>query len=124
MARLQLLQDRLVIRNEGFRRLLTVAGDVTVRYEAVSSVQVGLDRVPPWYARRVGYNPGRGSRRAGIFWWRGMKWFMDVSDPARTVVVQLKPGAGYDAVAVTVDEPAVIAQQIRSRAGLDDATVD
>jgi hypothetical protein len=124
MARMQLLDDRFVIRNEGLRRLLTVVGTVPVRYEAVSSVQVGLDEVPPWYAWRVGFNPGFGSRRAGVFWWRGKKWFMDVSDPARAVVVHLKPGSGYDAVAVTVGSPQTIATEIRSRAGLGDPKID
>jgi hypothetical protein len=124
MARVHLLDDRFLIRNEGLRRLLTVMGTVPVRYEAVGSVHVGLDEVPPWYTWRVGFNPGVGSRRAGIFWWRGKKWFMDVSDPARTLVVQLKPGAGYDAVALTVENPQTIATEIRARAGLGDAMRD
>lgn len=124
MARVQLLHDRFVIRNEGLRRLLTVAGSVPVRYEAVGAVRVGMSDVPPWYAWRVGYNPGVGSRRAGVFWWRGKRWFMDVSDPARTLIVDLKPGARYDAVAVTVENPQTLATEIRSRAGLVDATVD
>ncbi|MDX6591561.1 MAG: hypothetical protein QOJ13_757 [Gaiellales bacterium] len=124
MARVQFLDDRFVIRNEGLRRLLTVVGTISVRYEAVSSVEVGLDEVPPWFTWRIGFNLGVGSRRAGIFWWRGEKWFMDVTDPARTLVVHLKPGAGYDAVAVTVENPQTIATEIRSRAGLGDAMVD
>ncbi|MDX6534297.1 MAG: hypothetical protein QOF68_2041 [Gaiellales bacterium] len=124
MARVQFLDDRFVIRNEGLRRLLTVVGTISVRYEAVSSVEVGLDEVPPWFTWRIGFNLGVGSRRAGIFWWRGEKWFMDVTGPARTLVVHLKPGAGYDAVAVTVENPQTIATEIRSRAGLGDAMVD
>jgi hypothetical protein len=115
MARVQFLADRFVIRNDGLRRLLTVAGSIPVRYEAIDSVKVGLDAVPPWYAWRLGFNPGVGSRRAGIFWWQGRKWFLDVSDTDRTVVVTLKPGAPYDAVALTVVDPHLIAQQIRSR---------
>ena len=80
MARIELLDDRFVVRSEGFRRLLTVVGTVAVRYEAVASVQVGMDALPGWSSWKVGYNPAFGSRRAGIFWWRGRKWFMDVSD--------------------------------------------
>jgi hypothetical protein len=117
-ARVDLLDDRFVIRNDGMRRLLTIAGTITVRYEAVASVEVGLDEVPPWFTWRIGFNPGLGSRRAGIFWWRGRKWFMDVDDPARTLVVHLKPGAGYDAIAVTVDDPEALAAELRSKAGL------
>jgi len=43
---------------------------------------------------------------------------MDVSDPARTLVVQFKQGAGYDAIAVTVDDPATFAAELRSRSGV------
>jgi hypothetical protein len=118
MARVELLDDRVVIHNEGWRRLLTIAGTITVRYEAVASIEIGLDEAPPWFTLRVGYNPGFGSRRAGIFWWRGKKWFMDVDDPKRTLVVQIKPGAGYDAIAVTVDDPEALAAELRFAAGL------
>ena len=106
-----------MIHNQGMRRLLTIVGTITVRYEAVESVEVGLDEVPRWLTRRIGFNPGFGSRRAGVFWWRGKKWFLDVSDPARTIVVQLKQGAGYDAIAVTVDDPQTLATELRYRAG-------
>ena len=34
MARVELFDDRFVIHNEGLRRLLTIVGSVTVRYEA------------------------------------------------------------------------------------------
>ena len=112
---MELLDHGFVIRNEGTRRLVTFAGTITVPYEAVASVDVGLDKVPPWYTRRIGLNPGVGSRRAGIFWWRGEKWFMDVREPARTLVVRLKPGAGYDAIAVTVDDPDALAADLRGR---------
>jgi hypothetical protein len=121
MAEVELLDDRFVIRNEGLRRLLTIAGTITVRYEAVESVEIGLDEAPPWFTWRIGYNPGVGSRRAGIFWWRGAKWFMDVDDPKRTLVIHLKPGAGYGAIAVTVDDPEALAAELRLRAGLPDS---
>ena len=80
----------------------------------------GWTRCRGWFAWKVGYNPGFGSRRAGMFWWRGRKWFMDVSDPARTLVVRVKPGGagGYGAIAVTVDNPELLAAELRSRAGL------
>jgi hypothetical protein len=118
MARVELFDDRFVIHNEGLRRLLTIVGSVTVRYEAIAYVEVGLDEVPGWFTWRIGFNAGVGLRRAGIFWWRGKKWFLDVNDPARTLVVHLKPGAGYGAIAVTVDAPAALAADLRSRAGL------
>jgi hypothetical protein len=110
--RIEFLDDRFVIRNRGLHRLLTIVGDVTIRYEAIASVAVGLDAVPPWYAWRVGYSTGIGSGRAGIFWWRGKKWFMDVRDPSRTLVVHLKPGGGYDAVAVTLDAAELVAAEL------------
>jgi hypothetical protein len=40
---------------------------------------------------------------------------MDVDDPARTLVLHLKPGAGYGAVAVAVDDPEQVAAEIRER---------
>jgi hypothetical protein len=76
MAQVELLDDRFVIHNKGARRLLTIVGTITLRYEAVESVGVGLGEVPPWFTRRIGFNPGLGSRRAGVFWWRGKKWFL------------------------------------------------
>ena len=115
MARVELLDDHFVIRNEGLRRLLTIVGSISVRYEAVASVDVGLDGAPPWFTWRVGFNAGVGTRRAGIFWWGGKKWFLDVSDPARALVVHLKPGAGYDAIAVTVDDAEGLAAELRAR---------
>jgi hypothetical protein len=118
--RVELLDDRFVIHNEGWRRLLTIVGDVVVRYEAVESVEVGLGEVPRWYTWRVGYNAGIGTRRAGIFWWRGKKWFLDLSDPARALVVYLRAGAGYDAIAVSVEDPETLAAQLRARTGLVD----
>ena len=111
--RIELLDDRFVIRNRGLHRLLTIVGDVTIRYEAVDSVTVGIGAVPPWFTWRVGYSPGIGSHRAGVFWWRGRKWFMDVRDRARTLVVHLKPGAGYDAIAVTLDDAELVAGELR-----------
>jgi hypothetical protein len=114
--RIELLEDRFVIRNRGLHRLLTIVGDVTVRYEAMASVDVGLDDVPPWFTGRVGYSTGIGSHRSGIFSWRGKKWFIDLRDPARTLVVQLKPGGGYDAVAVTLDAPELVAAELRRAA--------
>jgi hypothetical protein len=118
MAHVELLDDRFVIHNKGARRLLTIVGTITLRYEAVESVGVGLGEVPPWFTRRIGFNPGLGSRRAGVFWWRGKKWFLDVSDPARTIVVHLKQGAGYGAIAVTADDPETLAAELRSRSGV------
>jgi hypothetical protein len=112
MARVELVDDRFVIHNEGLRRFLTIVGTITVRYEAVESVEVGLDEVPPWFTWRVGYNPGFGSRRAGVFWWRGRKWFMDIDDPARALVVHLKKGAGYDAIAVSVEGSEGLAERL------------
>jgi hypothetical protein len=120
--RVELLDDRFVIHNEGWRRLLTIVGDVVVRYEAVESVEVGLGEVPRWYTWRVGYNAGIGTRRAGIFWWRGKKWFLDLSDPARALVVNLKAGAGYDAIAVTVDDSETVAAELRARTGLSNGS--
>jgi hypothetical protein len=115
--RIELLDDRFVIRNRGLHRLFTLVGDVTIRYEAIASVDVGLDRVPPWFAWRLGYSTGIGSHRSGIFWWRGKKWFMDVRDPARTLVVHVKPGSGYDAVAVTLDVAEAVAAELQRAAG-------
>ncbi len=66
MDRIELLDDRFVIRNRGLHRLLTIVGDVTTRYEAIESIDVGLDRVPPWFAWRLGYSTGIGSHRSGI----------------------------------------------------------
>jgi hypothetical protein len=114
--RIELLDDRFVIRNRGLHRLLTIVGDVTIRYEAIASVDVGLDGVPPWFAWRVGYSTGLGSHRAGIFWWQGKKWFLDVRDPSRTLVVEVKPGSGYDAVAITLDAAELVAADLKRAA--------
>jgi hypothetical protein len=117
VARVELLDDRFVIRNEGVRRLLTIVGTIAVRYEAIASVDVGLADVPPWWTWRLGYNPAVGTRRAGIFWWEGEKWFLDVRDLRRTLVVRVKPGGagGYDALAVTVDGAEALAAELRAR---------
>jgi hypothetical protein len=117
MSRRILLEpDAIVVRYGGADALLTLVRELRMPYEAIASVTVGAADAPgPLTLRRIGLaEPITGTRR-GRFWADGKKWFLDLRHPARAVVLRLRPGGDFDAVALETDLPEPLADALRER---------
>jgi hypothetical protein len=113
--RIDLTDDELVLRYDGFSRAAVMAGEVRVPFTAIRSVTVGYDDLPGALTWRVGTNTAPfGNTRRGTFWSGGRRLFLDVDDPERTVVLDLE-GHRFARVALTVDDPEGFAAQLRER---------
>lgn len=115
--RIELEGEALVIRYAGLTAALTLVRELRLPYASITSVDVGAEDIPsPLTLRRVGLaDPLTGIRR-GRFWTAGKKWFLDLHNPARAVVIRVVEGSDYDAVAVETDLPVQLASAIRERA--------
>jgi hypothetical protein len=113
---IDLEDDAVVIRYSGLSAPTRLTREIRIPYEQIRSVSVGLDDVPSAFAFRIGLSTAPfGSTRKGQFWWAGRRLFLDLEDPARTVVLDLK-GNKAARVAVQPDtDPEVLAEQIRTR---------
>jgi hypothetical protein len=114
--RIELEHDALVIRYGGLDAALTLVRELRLPYSSMTSVAVGADDVPsPLTIRRVGLaDPITGTRR-GRFWSAGKKWFLDLRNPARAVVIRVVRGSDYDVLAIETDLPQQLADAIRAR---------
>jgi hypothetical protein len=117
--RIELGADALVIRYGGLDAALTLARELRLPYESITDVSVGAEDIPsPLTVRRVGLaDPITGTRR-GRFWVGGKKWFLDLRNPARAVVIRVVAGSDYEAVAIETDLPQQLADGVRTRVGL------
>jgi hypothetical protein len=101
MARLiEFEQDDLVVRYMGVSALTLLTGEVRVPFRSIRSVTVGVDDLPKAWVPSVGINyaPFRDTRR-GIFFTRGGRIFLDLTNRRRAVVMELQ-GQGYTQVAI------------------------
>ncbi len=112
----EVLDGAFRVRYGGVDRVIVLRSDVTVPFAEIDSVEVGLRDAPsPWVARRVGLaDPITGSRR-GRFWKDGRKYFLDLRDPRRALVLRLRPGSRFDVVAIETDDAEPLAEQLRER---------
>jgi hypothetical protein len=102
----------------GVDRALTLTRDLTVPYELIQEVDVGLADAPsPWTLRRVGLGDPIGGRRRGRFWKDGRRYFLDLREPEGALTLRLRPGAPFDVVALETDDAEHLAEAIRSRIG-------
>jgi hypothetical protein len=109
-------RDHVVLRYSGISAVTRVAREVRLPYTAIVSVSVGLDEVPSALAPRIGLSTAPiGGTRQGQFWWAGKRVFLDLEDPTRAVVLDLK-GNRFARVAVQPDtSPEELAAAIRAR---------
>jgi hypothetical protein len=109
-------RDHVVLRYSGVSAVTRVAREVRLPYTAIVSVSVGLDEVPSALAPRIGLSTAPiGGTRHGQFWWAGKRVFLDLEDPTRAVVLDLK-GNRFARVAVQPDtSPEELAAAIRAR---------
>jgi hypothetical protein len=113
---IELEPDAVVLGYSGASALARLKNEVRIPYAAIGSVSVGLDEVPSALAFRIGVSTAPfGSRRKGQFWWAGKRVFLDLEDPARAVVLDLK-NHHFARVAVQPDtSPEDLAAAIRER---------
>jgi hypothetical protein len=113
--RIDLLDDALLVRYSGAEALTGLRRTVRVPYASIRAIAVGLTDPPGALTWRVGLStPPFGTRQHGRFRRAGRWEFLDVSDRERTVVLDLE-GHELARVALTVDDPSALAQQLRER---------
>ena len=116
MRTIDLLDDGVRIGYSGIDHALTLVREAFVPYVLVESVEVGASDVPgPWTLWRIGLAEPITDRRRGRFWRDGKRWLLDLRDPDRAVVIRLRPGGQYDAVAIQSHDPERLADDIRGR---------
>lgn len=116
--RIDLFEDALVVRYSGVAVAACLRRHVRVPYTSIRSVGVGLDDPPGALAWRVGLStPPFGTTQRGRFRREGGWSFLDVDDRERAVVLDLD-GHELNRVALTVDDPRSLAEQLRERAPL------
>ena len=117
MARtIELGEEGVRIRYGGADALATLVRDLHVPYVQIASVEVGLEDAPsPWAPRRVGVAEPLTGRRRGRFWSGGRRLFLDLRDPSRALVLNCRPGARWDVIAIETDAAESQADLIRRR---------
>ena len=104
------------VRYDGLDRVLTLMDELVLPHEEIESVGVGLAPAPsPWTPLRVGLADPFTGRRRGRFWRYGMRWFLDLRDPARALVLRLRGHPRFDVVAIEHDDAERLAAELRRR---------
>jgi hypothetical protein len=116
--RIDLTDDALVLRYSGLAAWARLTGKLTIPYESIRSVRVGIHDLPGMLTPRIGVTfAPLGDTRRGMFWWQGKRIFLDFSDPQRSVVLDLegRPG-GYDLLALEPEtDPEAFADDLRAK---------
>ena len=113
---IDVLEGAVRIRYSGLDRLLAFREDVTVPFEELEDVHVGLDDPPSvWTPWRLGLADPISGRRLGRFWADGRRYFLDLKNPGRALVLKLRGGASFDVVAVEADNADELAARIKAR---------
>ncbi|HEX2496123.1 MAG TPA: hypothetical protein VHK46_04725 [Gaiellaceae bacterium] len=114
--RIELTKSTVEISLSGLERVLALTKGVTVPYDQIESVEVGLTELPSkWTLQRVGlYDPVTGRRR-GRFDADSRRYFLDLHRPERALVLRLRPGSRFDVVAIETSDAERLAGEIRSR---------
>ncbi len=117
MARtIDVLDGAVRIRYTGLDRLVVLREDVTVPYEEIDAVAVGLEDPPSvWTWWRLGLAEPISGRRRGRFWTGGKRYFLDLQNPGRALTLSLRPGGSFDVVAIEADNAEELAARIRER---------
>ncbi len=113
--RIDLLDDALLVRYSGAEALTGLRRSVRIPYASIRAIGVGLTDPPGALTWRIGLSmPPFGTRQHGRFRSGGRWSFLDVTDRERTLVLDLE-GHELARVALTVDDPQALAQQLRER---------
>ena len=113
--RIDLLDDELKVSYDGLSAAVVLTRELEIPYSAIGSVRVGMRDLPGPFAFRIGTSTAPfGDTRRGTFWSSGRRTFLDLNDRERAVVLELE-GHPYARVALGVDDPETLAEQIRAR---------
>src|SRR5215210_5355418 len=116
MRTIDVLDDGVRIGYSGVDRALTLVREAFVPYVLIERADVGVDDLPgPWTLARIGVGDPITGWRRGRFWHDGRRWLLDVRDPSRALVLRLRPGGQYDAVAIQAGNAERLAEDIRGR---------
>jgi hypothetical protein len=119
----EILDGAVRVRYSGLDRGVAGLSELVVPFEEIRSVAVGLADAPsPWTLLRLGLSDPFTARRRGRFWRGGRRWFLDLRDPARALVLRLHGHPRFDVVALEHDDADGLAAEIeRRRSAGDDA---
>jgi hypothetical protein len=116
--RIDFLDDALLVRYAGVHAVAGLRRNLRIPYASIRSVGVGLGDPPGALAWRVGLSTVPfGTTQRGRFRREGGWSFLDVDDRERALVLDLD-GHEFNRVALTVDDPQALAQQLRERSPL------
>lgn len=111
-AKVEVINDRLSIRLEGWGKIWALKGRVEVPLAAVQTVEAAPAGIKPRGLRAPGsYWPGLIA--AGTYRRRHGKEFWSARNAAKAIVITLA-GADYDRIVIEVDDPAATIALLRA----------
>lgn len=117
MATVEIAGDELIVSIEGWDRLWTLAGRLTVPLKHVAGASSGEAAAHEWYkGLRLGGTNIPGVLTAGYFYRHGSWVFWDVHDPARAVAIELHD-EHFKSLIVQVADPAGTIAAIQGAVG-------
>lgn len=105
--------DALTILPRGLDKLLGFQREIVLPYEDIGSAWADAVRVPVGYATRVGTDLG--FKRTGTFIVGSKEIYMNVSGSGPTLSMDLRPGAQFNKIILSISDSARLAEQISSR---------
>ncbi|UGT40890.1 hypothetical protein LTV02_33765 [Nocardia yamanashiensis] len=117
MAKVFVDGRNLVVEPQGWHKVWALKGRLTIPLTSVRKVAVDPEiaarphgiRLPGTYIPRV--------ITAGTYLHDGQRWFWDVRDPAKAVVIDLSDGGKYTHVVVEVEDPDAVVAEISAATG-------
>ncbi|MBC9953792.1 hypothetical protein ICM05_03880 [Leucobacter sp. cx-42] len=88
---------------------------IAIPYADIDSVHADQKRYPLGFATRIGLDIG--AKRVGTFFRDGEKMYFNVSGFGPSLRFELKPGADFARVVLTVQDADALAARIRERLG-------
>lgn len=122
MARVTVSGSNLVVTIEGIRKLGALKSELTIPLANVRGAVAdpetsigwpGLKEFRSWPGRKIAGTDFYGHYLGGVFVQDGDRVFWDVSDPAKTVVIELD-GDDFTRLIVEVDDPEATVEAIRA----------
>ncbi|WP_067830683.1 hypothetical protein [Nocardia inohanensis] len=112
MAKVAVDGRNLVVEPQGWHKVWALKGRLVIPLSSVRKVVADPEiaarpkgiRLPGTYIPRV--------ITAGTYLHDGKRWFWDVRDPAKAVVIDLTDGGKYAHIVVEVDDPAAMVAEI------------
>jgi len=114
MATVEIAGDELIVSIEGWDRLWTLAGRLTVPLKHVAGASSGEAAAHEWYkGLRLGGTNIPGVLTAGYFYRHGSWVFWDVHDPQGAIAIHLRDDH-YARLVIEVADPGAAIAMIRA----------